>query len=109
MTGIVRSSLAIALLGFTAACAPSDGPAYQTGQREPIPMRDDDDQCGKGLVQTFVGLRANEPLRGEIATRSGARSIRWIEPGMAVTMDFRPDRLSAELDLDGVITILRCG
>ena len=49
------------------------------------------------------------PLREEITTRSGAQSIRWIEPGMAVTMDYRGDRLNAELDQDGVITAMRCG
>ncbi len=105
VTSLMIATAALA----TTACAPNEGPAYQTGQREPISMRDEGDDCGQSLVQTFVSLRANETLRAEIATRSGARTIRWIEPGMAVTMDFRADRLSAELDQDGVITALRCG
>ena len=95
----------IALTG----CARSDGPRYQTGIREPISLRDEGDECGASLVQSFVGLRANETTRGEVARRSGAATIRWVEPGMAVTMDFRPDRMTAELDQDGVITALRCG
>lgn len=101
----VALSLGVAI----AACAPREGPAYQTGPREPISMRDDGDECGQSLVQTFVGLRANDTLRQEIATRSGARSIRWISPGMAVTMDYRADRLNAELDEDGAIVRLTCG
>lgn len=105
-----------AMTGFTvlafwalAACATGRADRYETGQREPISLRDDGDECGASLVQSFVGIRANDTLRAEIATRSGAQTIRWIEPGMAVTMDFRADRLNAELDADGVITVLRCG
>ncbi len=109
MTGIASRLIVAGLAALAAACAPSEGPAYQTGQREPISLRDDDDLCGQSLVQNFLGLRANDALRAEIATRSEARSIRWIEPGMAVTMDFRADRLNGELDQDGVILSLRCG
>ena len=98
-----------ALTSSLGACAQRDGQSYTTGQREPISLRDDDDQCGASLVQSFVGIRANDTLRAEIASRSGARMVRWIEPGTAVTMDFRPDRLNAELDEDGVITVIRCG
>ncbi len=90
-------------------CAGSGGPRYQTGVREPISLRDEGDECGASLVQSFVGLRANETTRGEVARRSGAATIRWVEPGMAVTMDFRPDRMTADLDQDGVITVMRCG
>ena len=109
MRALSRPALMCGLAAALSACAPSEGPAYQTGQREPISLRDEGDECGQSLVQTFVGLRANETLRGEVAARSGARSIRWIEPNMPVTMDFRSDRLNAELDEDGVIVTLRCG
>ena len=92
------------------ACASNNRqPRYQTGVREPISLRDDGDECGASLVQTFVGLRANETLRDEVARRSGAKAVRWIEPGSAVTMDFRSDRMNATLDEDGVIQTLRCG
>ena len=97
------------LASALSACASGGDRAYTTGQREPISLRDEGDECGASLVQSFIGIRANTTLRQEIATRSGARDIRWIDPGMAVTMDFRPDRLNAELDQDGVITVMRCG
>jgi Peptidase inhibitor I78 family len=109
----MRLALIIAAAALTtsslSSCAQRGGDAYATGKREPISLRDEDDECGKSLVQSFVGIRANATLREEIATRSGARTVRWIEPGMAVTMDFRPDRLNVELDEDGVITAMRCG
>ncbi len=106
----MRPVAALAMIGplLLGACTGGQTP-YATGQREPISLRDDGDECGASLVQSFVGIRANTTLRSEIATRSGARDIRWIEPGMAVTMDFRGDRLNGELDVDGVITALRCG
>ena len=109
----MRFALIIATAALSAsslsACAQRDAEPYATGQREPISLRDEGDECGASLVQSFVGIRANDALRAEIASRSGARTVRWIEPGMAVTMDFRPDRLNAEMDADGVITVLRCG
>jgi hypothetical protein len=103
------AALTLSIAVGVAACAPPQGPAYQTGQREPISLRDDGDECGQSLVQSFVGLRANDTLRGEIASRSGAKNIRWIPPGTPVTRDFRVDRLNAELDEDDVIVTLRCG
>ena len=96
-------------LSMSACTANRSGDAVATGPREPISLREDGDECGASLVQTYLGLRANTVLRTEIAARSEARTIRWIEPGMAVTMDYRGDRLNAELDEDGVIRALRCG
>ncbi len=91
------------------ACAGNAPRPYQTGPREPISLRDDDDGCGMSLVQSFVGLRANDAVRGEVARQSGAATTRWIRPGEAVTLDFRADRITAELDEDDVIRTLRCG
>ena len=105
----MRQSIILALSALTLTACASGPEPYTTGQREPISLRDEGDECGVSLVQSFVGIRANATLREEITTRSGAQSIRWIEPGMAVTMDFRTDRLNAELDQDGVITAMRCG
>lgn len=98
----------LALL-LTACAGQQSGRPVETGPREPIDLRDDDDPCGAALVQGYVGLRANDVTRQQVAERSRARTVRWIEPGMPVTMDFRSDRLNGELDADGVIEALRCG
>ena len=94
---------------FCSGCASGSGRHVETGPREAISLRDDDDMCGMSLVQTYVGLRANDVVRNQVQARSEAATIRWITPGTAVTMDFRGDRLNAELDEDGVIRTLRCG
>jgi Peptidase inhibitor I78 family len=91
------------------ACAGSGQQRYTTGVREPISLRDDDDLCGASLIQTYIGLRANQTVREEVTRRSGAATIRWIAPGDAVTMDFSAARLNVELDEDGVVTTFRCG
>lgn len=98
----------LALLTVTACAGGDDGP-HATGPREPISLRDDGDACGSSLVQSFLGLRANQTLRDTIAERSQARVIRWVEPGQAVTMDFSESRMTVELDSDGVIMAMRCG
>ncbi|MFM6853789.1 MAG: I78 family peptidase inhibitor [Sphingopyxis sp.] len=107
-----RAAALVMAAGFAATltgCAGGDRARYETGVREPISLREDGDECGASLVQSFIGLRANTTLRQEIGSRSGAANLRWVEPGMAVTMDYRGDRLTAELDQDGVVTTLRCG
>jgi hypothetical protein len=38
-----------------------------------------------------------------------ARSLRWIPEGGAVTMDFSPTRLNAELDSANRVKAMRCG
>ncbi len=101
--------LPIVALALTACATDRSGRPVETGPREPIDLRDDDDPCGAALVQGYVGLRGNDVTRQQVAERSGARDVRWIEPGMAVTMDFRADRLNGELDAEGVIQALRCG
>lgn len=111
MRSTTRNSFALSVLAFTglAGCASGEPAPYQIGRREPISLRDDGDMCGQSLVQNYVGLRANDTVREEVMRRSGASSVRWVAPGMAVTMDFRADRMTADLDEDGVVISLRCG
>ncbi|MEQ1509354.1 MAG: I78 family peptidase inhibitor [Sphingopyxis sp.] len=106
---MMRETMIISLIGVSLSACADQRDRYQTGIREPISLRDDGDECGSTLVQTYVGLRANQTVREEVTRRSGASVIRWIDPGMAVTEDFSPARLNAELDSDGVVTRIRCG
>ncbi len=77
---------------------------------EPLPLpQPRADACGASKVQAYVGQLATPAARRAIAQTSGAQGIRWIEPGMAVTMDYREDRLNAELSGQGVINRLSCG
>ncbi|MEL6646528.1 MAG: I78 family peptidase inhibitor [Pseudomonadota bacterium] len=59
------------------------------------------DLCGAASLQDRVG----QPV-SEFDFDADARVI---PPDMAVTQDFRPERLNVELDGDGTITRIACG
>ena len=40
---------------------------------------------------------------------SGSKTVRVIRPGMAVTMDYRIDRLNVDLNDKDVVTRVHCG
>ncbi len=104
----MRVMAAAALVALLGACAPVERETT-TGQREPISLRDEGDECGASLVATYVGLNATDQVKRDVAARSQAKSLRWIGPNDAVTMDYRPDRLNANLDANGRIVRLSCG
>ncbi len=66
-------------------------------------------KCSADPVQSLVGGAFSEALVADAQRRSGARSIRVIRPGQAVTMDFREDRLNIALDVSDKVESLRCG
>ncbi|MHA6719306.1 I78 family peptidase inhibitor [Sphingomonas sp. RS6] len=66
-------------------------------------------QCNANPVLALKGKPRSAATEAEALQRSGAKRVRWIEPGSAVTMDFRPDRLNLSLDETGTITDARCG
>jgi hypothetical protein len=65
--------------------------------------------CNAAGVQDLVGRQRAAALGTQAMRRSGARTLRWIEPDSAYTMDYREDRLDIEVDARGRITRLRCG
>lgn len=65
--------------------------------------------CRSEQLNQFVGEKADAALGTRMLEVSGARVIRWVAPGMAVTMDFRADRLTVMYGADYVITQASCG
>lgn len=86
-----------ALLLTAAACHPR------------IPLPEPPTACGSDNLGWFVGKKRTDKVSAEVARISQAKSIRWISPGMAVTMDFREDRLNVRLNDKGVILGFNCG
>ena len=63
-----------------------------------------EDACGASGFQGLIGQT------GEIARLLDLNQhLRVIEPGMAVTMDYRPDRINFEIDEQDRIAVVRCG
>jgi hypothetical protein len=62
------------------------------------------DGCGAGALQGLVGQSATVLQRMKFAGPT-----RILRPGMAVTMDYSPDRLNIEIDGAGRIIRVQCG
>lgn len=99
-------ALIAAILAMTGACTPVP-PAENSG--EPGPIEEAEGMCDSSRAQSLVGRPASSELGAEALRLTGARGLRWIQPGQAVTMDFRPDRLNIELDSQNRVVKLRCG
>jgi hypothetical protein len=102
MSRIALPLLAISLVGCS---------QIPSGEPMPIPPPRADvvTACGAEKVASFIGQKRNAVTVAEISRLSSAKAIRWISPGMAVTMDYRDDRLNVHLDDKGVIAMVNCG
>ena len=94
---------ALTLLPLMAACAGADG----EGPATPPPSAEG--PCRNEGLDRFIGQTASTDLGAQLLKASGARSMRWGAPCMAMTMDFRPDRLTVSYDGRMAITSARCG
>lgn len=65
--------------------------------------------CRNEGLDAFVGQKASAESGAALLKASGAKTLRWGGPGMAMTMDFRPDRLTVSYDEAMTITSARCG
>lgn len=75
-----------------------------------IPANDDPRYaCSITNLGGLVGQEATQRLGTEAMRLSNSRTIRWIRPGDAVTMDYRLDRLNIMLNASNVVTEFRCG
>ena len=96
---------AAALMTFSllAACAATGGQGPAT------PPAAAEGPCRNEGLDRFIGQTASAAIGAQLLRTSGARTLRWGAPGMAMTMDFRPDRLTVSYDEKMVITSARCG
>lgn len=92
------------LLPFTAGCAAMG----KQGPATPPPAMSEGPCRNEGLDR-FVGRTANVDIGAELLKASHARTLRWGAPGMAMTMDFRPDRVTVSYDEKMAIISVRCG
>lgn len=93
----MRIPLITASLLALAACQQDTPP---TGTTPP----DMDQSCIAPTLQDAVGQN-----RSVLGGRDLPEPTRIIGPGMAVTMDYRPDRLNIEYDRNNIIVRIYCG
>ena len=65
--------------------------------------------CSAESLADLIGEPATAELGQQAQQRSGARSLRWIRPEDAVTMDYRHDRLNVHLDGQQRVERFACG
>ena len=98
---LVSDEVELTLSGAFMKDAAGDPPA----RPEPGP-----NACNAEKVKPWIGKKATGEVRAEVAKATGAKSIRWISPGQAVTADYRPDRLNMSLAArTAVIVKATCG
>lgn len=66
-------------------------------------------QCVAEKVAGLIGKKRTPTLEKRVQTLSGAARIRWIRPGMMVTMDYSETRLNVRVDTKGRILSVSCG
>jgi len=95
---------AFALLAVPLAACATVPPA----QEEPV-RQQPAGECDAAGLQSHIGHTASAESGAKLLELSGATNLRWVPPRTAVTMDFRPDRLTVSYDDDMKITAITCG
>ncbi|MCD7099935.1 I78 family peptidase inhibitor [Stenotrophomonas sp. MMGLT7] len=99
--------LPAACLFSLGACASPPAPApSEPPQAAPV---DGGAACRPEALEGFVGQVASEAVVKKAVAESGARHARVAKPGMAMTMDFRQDRLTIMVDAQNRIESISCG
>ena len=91
--------------GALASCAAAPQPVQE------IPVRGSTSGfvCRQQSFEAFTGKVATSAVGAELLRASGARVIRWVQPGMMVTMDYREDRVTVHLAENNRIVRASCG
>ncbi|MCW3849178.1 I78 family peptidase inhibitor [Sphingomonas sp. LB-2] len=99
---MIRLALPLIAMSLMGCAREADGEPYPIPPGPPT-------ACGSHLLGSYVGKKRTDAIAAQVARISGAKAIRWIKPGMAVTMDYREDRLNVRLDDKDVILSVSCG
>ncbi len=95
-----RIAFGVLVAALLTACVPVTSPPDPGIDPVPDPALD---ACGAGELQGLVGQPASV-----LTTMKFRLDTRILRPGMAVTMDFRPDRLNIDIDAGEKITRVYC-
>jgi len=97
---MARLAAALLAVGSLAGCA-----ATTNAPPPPAPAG----TCDAGPAQGLLGRQAGAATGAELLRLTGAKVLRWVPPRTAVTMDFRPDRLTVSYDDTMTIDRIACG
>jgi Peptidase inhibitor I78 family len=66
-------------------------------------------ECSADAAQYAIGQKASVELASELLKKTGSKTLRWLPPRTAATMDYRNDRLNIGYDDAMVIAQISCG
>lgn len=107
MPGLTRGKASVSALAASLALASCTTMASDAPQD--MPVREPSGECDASGVQGMIGQRATAQLGATLLEQTGAATLRWVPPRTAVTMDFRPDRLTVSYDDDLMVERISCG
>lgn len=94
-------------LGLAGCAAPAQEAPYTT---TPVAEKDPGGfECNAEAAQYAIGQKTSVALATELMQKAGSRTLRWMPPRTAATMDFRSDRLNIAYDDAMIITQVSCG
>ncbi len=64
--------------------------------------------CSSESLARYIGLASNGSLAARMKRETGKTNLRWVRPGVMVTMDMRGDRLTVYLDAVGKVERASC-
>ncbi len=64
--------------------------------------------CSPEALARYTGLPANEATAARMKRETGRTALRWVKPGMMVTMDYREDRLTVYVGSAGKVERASC-
>ena len=91
----------IALTGCTATVSDPGQAVPEASAIQPM-------SCNLSRAEGFIGKRS-DAVAEDARAAAGAKSVRVIRPGQAVTQDYRTDRLNLETDDAGIVVRTHCG
>ena len=100
----MRNAIRMSPLLALSACAIGG-----TDNMAPPPPPPSEMACDASGLEDHVGHEASDSSGATLLKLSGARTLRWVPPRTAVTMDYRSDRLTVSYDDDMVVTRISCG
>jgi hypothetical protein len=66
-------------------------------------------ECQGAGLERFAGRPATGDIGADILRTSKAATIRWVQPGQMVTMEYRADRVTVHLASGNRIDRVNCG
>jgi hypothetical protein len=65
--------------------------------------------CNAAGTDRFIGQEASDETGAAILRATNSRALRWAPPGVMLTMDFSPSRVTVRLGQDHKLTAINCG